>query len=77
MNIELLRKLGQGLFTPDGGESHLRLEIRTVIPAGSSGHGLSPASGKITDPGQKSHLTTVFRFPEPPLPAPAQSSVRR
>lgn len=49
MNIELLGKFGEGLFTANGGEGHLRFESRTVIPAGSSGHGSSPVLGKIAD----------------------------
>jgi hypothetical protein len=49
MNIELLGKFGEGLFTANGGESHLRFESRTVIPAGSFGHGSSPVLGKIAD----------------------------
>ena len=32
--IELLSQLGQGLFTLDRGQGHLRLERRCVIPAG-------------------------------------------
>ena len=67
MNIELLGKFGEGLFTANGGEGHLRFESRTVIPAGSYGHGrlLYPAKQPICR--QKSHLTTLFRCPEPPL----------
>jgi hypothetical protein len=49
MNIERLRKFGEGLFTANGGESHLRFESRTVVPAGSSGHGPSPVLGKVAD----------------------------
>jgi hypothetical protein len=49
MNIELLGKFGEGLFTADGGKGHLRFESRTVVPAGSSGHGSSPVLGKIAD----------------------------
>jgi hypothetical protein len=46
MNIELLGKFGEGLFTANGGESHLRFESRTVIPAGSFGHGRLLCSAK-------------------------------
>jgi hypothetical protein len=67
MNIELLGKFGEGLFTADGGKGHLRFESRTVVPAGSSGHGSSPVLGKKPICRQKSHLTMLFRFPEPPL----------
>jgi hypothetical protein len=49
MNIELLGKFGEGLFTANGGESYLRFESRTVVPAGSSGHGSSPVLGKVAD----------------------------
>ena len=35
----VLRKLGEGLLTANGGEGHLRFEGRTLIPAGASGHG--------------------------------------
>jgi hypothetical protein len=46
MNIELLGKFGEGLFTANGGESHLSFESRTVIPAGSFGHGRLLCSAK-------------------------------
>jgi len=46
MNIKLLRKFGEGLFTADGGEGHLRFESRTMVPAGSSGHGRLLCSAK-------------------------------
>ena len=49
VNIELLGKFGEGLFTADGGEGHLRFESRAMVPAGSSGHGPSPVPGKIAD----------------------------
>jgi hypothetical protein len=71
MNIELLRKFGEGLFTADGGKGHLRFESRTVVPAGSSGHGSSPVLGKKPICRQKSHLTMLFRFPEPALEMPS------
>ena len=67
MNIELLRKLGEGLFTANGGEGHYRFESRAVIPAGSSGHGRLLCSAKQPICRQKSHLATVFSFSEPPL----------
>ena len=54
-------------FTANGGELHLRFESRTAIPAGSSGHGRLLCSAKWPICRQKSHLTTLFRFPEPPL----------
>jgi hypothetical protein len=46
MNIELLRKFGESLFTADRGERHLRFESRTVISARSSGHGRLLCSAK-------------------------------
>lgn len=49
MNIELLRKFSEDLFTADSGKGHLRFESRAVIPAGSYGHGSSPVLGKIAD----------------------------
>jgi len=39
MNIKLLRKFRERLFAADGSERHLRFESRTMVPAGSSGHG--------------------------------------
>jgi hypothetical protein len=67
MNIELLGKLGEGLFTADSSKGHLRFESRTVIPARSSGHGRLLCSANKPICRQKSHLTTPFRFPEPHL----------
>jgi hypothetical protein len=67
MNIELLGKLGEGLLTADGSKGHPRFESRTVIPAGSSGHGRLLCSAKQPICGQRSDLTSLFRFPEPPL----------
>src|SRR6516164_3012968 len=52
MDVEMLRQLGDGSVALDGGQSHLRLEGRRVVPAGSSAHGfscsrrLSPLSGR-------------------------------
>jgi putative ABC transport system substrate-binding protein len=39
--VELLRKLSQCSIALDGGQRHLRLEGRCVVPARSSGHCLS------------------------------------
>ena len=41
VDVELLRKLSQRSIALDGGKRHLRLEGRCVVPARSSGHGLS------------------------------------
>ena len=41
MDIELLRQFGQRLLALDGGQSHLRLEGRCVVPAGALRHLLS------------------------------------
>src|SRR3954452_24381686 len=40
MNVELLCQLGQRLVASNGGQSHLRLESRCVVPARSFGHRL-------------------------------------
>ena len=41
MYVKLLRQLGKCLFSLDGGQSHLRLECRCVVPARTSAHLLS------------------------------------
>ena len=41
VNIELLRLFGQRLFALQGGQGHLRLECRRVVPTRSFGHNLS------------------------------------
>jgi len=41
VDVELLGKLRQRSVAPDGGERHLSLEGRGVVPAWSSVHGLS------------------------------------
>ncbi|MFH1517755.1 MAG: hypothetical protein ABIH17_07700 [Pseudomonadota bacterium] len=53
MNIKLLGKVGEILFTTDGGKGHLRFESRAEISAGSSGQGRSPVPGKIVDLQEK------------------------
>ncbi|WP_273055254.1 hypothetical protein, partial [Sulfitobacter litoralis] len=45
----------------------LRLESRTVIPSGSSGHFRSFVPAKLPDWEQKIHLTQLFRSIGPPL----------
>jgi hypothetical protein len=64
LTIELLRKLGEGLFAANRGKGHLRFESRTVIPARSSGHGSSPVLGKIADLQAKispNHIVQISR----------------
>src|SRR5690606_13824444 len=41
VHVELLGQFHQRLLTSNGGECHLCLETRAVVPAGSSRHGLS------------------------------------
>jgi hypothetical protein len=41
MDVELLGNLSQCSIALDGGKRHLRLEARCVVPARTSGHGLS------------------------------------
>jgi hypothetical protein len=41
VHIELLGQFHQRLFASDGGERHLCLESRAVVPARSSRHGIS------------------------------------
>jgi hypothetical protein len=36
VNVELLRQLGQRLLALQGGQGHLRLECRRVVPTRSS-----------------------------------------
>jgi hypothetical protein len=65
--IKVLSQLDQGLLPLDRGNGHLCLECRTVIPARSSRHGLLLARGNHTAVARKTHLSQLFRFPEPPL----------
>src|SRR5882724_195761 len=52
VHVELLGQLHQRLLAPDGGQCHLRLESRAMVPARSSCHGIflfpasKPKSGK-------------------------------
>jgi hypothetical protein len=41
MNVEVLRQFSHRVLAPDGGQRHLRLECRCVVPAGSSAHRIS------------------------------------
>src|SRR4051794_24494071 len=58
MNVELLRQFGQRLLALDGGQSHLGLESRAVIPARSSRHRLSCPRAILAAVRQKLHLST-------------------
>ena len=62
MNIELLRKLGEGLLAANGSKGHLRFESRTVIPPESSGHSRSPVLGKIADLQAEISLMNPVQF---------------
>src|SRR5205823_11892667 len=57
MDVELLRKIGQRLIALDGGQCHLRLERRCVVPARSSAHHLSCSTAILALVRQKSHLS--------------------
>src|SRR3954470_467806 len=63
MNVELLRQFGQRLLALDGGQSHLRLESRAVIPARSSRHRLSCSRAILAAVRQKLHLSTCPNLP--------------
>src|SRR4051812_2263164 len=63
MNVELLRRFGQRLLALDGGQSHLRLESRAVIPARSSRHRLSCSRAILAAVRQKLHLSTCPNLP--------------
>src|SRR3954447_14668797 len=62
MNVELLCQLGQRLLALDGGQSHLRLESRCVVPARSSGHCFSYAARILAAFRQKLHLSRCSDF---------------
>src|SRR5690242_9867839 len=62
VNVELLSQLGQRLLAPDGGQSHLRLESRCVVPARSSGHCFSCAARILAAFRQKLHLSRCSDF---------------
>src|SRR5688572_27313580 len=62
MNVELLCQLGQRLLALDGGQSHLRLESRCVVPTWSSRHGLSCAARILAAFRQKLHLSRCSDF---------------
>src|SRR5687768_12940071 len=63
MNVELLSQLGQRLVASDGGQSHLRLESRCVVPARSFGHRLSWSPAILAVVRQKLHLSRCPDFP--------------
>src|SRR3954471_14162735 len=62
MNVELLCQLGQRLVASEGGQSHLRLESRCVVPARSFRHGLSCAAYILAAFRQKLHLSRCSDF---------------
>src|SRR3954453_6289970 len=63
MNVELLRQFGQRLLALDGGQSHLGLESRAVIPARSSRHRLSRSRAILAAVRQKLNLSTCPNLP--------------
>jgi hypothetical protein len=67
MNIELLGQFGQRFLTPHGSQSHLRLECRRMVPAGSFAHRLSCSAAILAAVRQKRHLSNPFKNPEPAL----------
>ena len=69
MHVELLSQLGQRPLALDGGQRHLGLESRAVVPARSSGHRALLALGHHADVARMIHSTPLFRFPEPALRA--------
>src|SRR4051794_19182980 len=72
MHVELLGQLGQRLLALHGGEGHLRLEGRGVVPARSSRHRLSLPAAILAAVRQKLHSARLSRFPEPALKATDQ-----
>src|SRR3954465_11637900 len=62
VNVELLSKLGQRLVALYGGQSHLRLEGRCVVPAWSFGHRLSWSPAILAVVRQKLHLSRCSDF---------------
>src|SRR4051794_27472114 len=67
MHVELLGQLGQRPLALHGGEGHLRLEGRGVVPARSSRHRLSLPAAILAAVRQKLHSPRLSRFPEPAL----------
>src|SRR3954447_17453335 len=57
MDVELLHQIGWRLLTLDGGQCHLRLEGRCVVPARSSAHHLSCPTAILAFVRQKPHLS--------------------
>src|SRR4051794_22224650 len=80
MDVELLRQFGQRPLTFDGGQSHLGLESRAVIPARSSRPCLSCWRAILAAVRQKLHLSTCPNLPSqlsPQPPKPAQNQAYR
>src|SRR3954453_18504536 len=63
VDVELLRQLGQRLLALEGGQSHLRLESRAVVPARSSRHRLSCSRAILAAVRQKRHLSLCPNSP--------------
>src|SRR4051794_32484428 len=72
MHVELLGQLGQRLLALHGGQGHLRLEGRGVVPTRSSRHRLSLPAAILAAVRQKLHSARLSRFPEPALCAPSR-----
>jgi hypothetical protein len=66
VDIELRGQFGQRLLALHSRKRHLRLEGRAVVPAGSSGLGIS-RSRHHAAVRQKIHLFQLFKLPEPDL----------
>src|SRR5208337_4639050 len=56
MDVKLLRQFRQRQLAPDGGQCHLRLECRGVVPARSSAHVLSCSAAILAAGRQKLQL---------------------
>ena len=83
----MLRQLSYRPIALDGGQRHLRLEGRCVVPARSSAHGLSCSRHIVPAVRQKLHLSAMVRSPlmaasatlalKAGVVVPARSSVHR
>ena len=68
VDIELLRKLSQCSIAFDGGKRHFRFENRCMVPARSSGHGLSCfAVAQRACCQAETPPIVLYRFPGPAL----------
>src|SRR5271170_5907905 len=68
MDLELLRQIGERLLALDGGQCHLRLEGRCMVPARSSAHHLSCSTAIPGSCQAEIPLIGLSRFSRPPLP---------